>query len=278
MLSIPKLRSQRSLTFFFFAAAAVPGSLDAQMGLGMSPMRVDLELSPGAVQSGAMTLANTAPSAVRVAGQVLDFYLDQTATPQFEREVREEAAFSCRSWLVVNPMEMELNPSAQLPVRYTVRVPANATARSYHCAIGYTTQPTASETKAIGLRTAVQIVSAIYVVVGKPALEGTVKDLKLEYVPDPQSPGWRAIVTITNSGLMHFRPIGDLDVLDPAGAVVESVHFTPLPVLPKRDQNFVFPLKLARGEGNYTLRARVDLGGSEIQEATASVVAAKNKP
>ena len=278
MFSILELPSQRSLIILSLAAAFIPGSLYAQMGLGMSPMRVDLELSPGAVQSGVMTLANTAPSAMRVVGQTLDFYLDQTATPQFEREVKQEAEFSCRPWLVVNPMEMELNPSAQIPVRYTIRVPQSATARSYHCAIGYTTQPTASETKAIGLRTAVQIVSAIYVVVGKPALEGTVKDLRLEYVSDPKSPGWRAVVTINNSGLMHFRPIGDLDVLDPAGAVVETVHFSPLPVLPKRDQNFVLPLKLAAGEGKYTLRARVDLGGNEIQEATANVVAAKNKP
>ncbi len=51
----------------------------------------------------------------------------------------------------------------------------------------------------------------------------------------------------------------------------------PLPVLPKRDQNFVFPLKLAAGPGKYTLRARVDLGTNEIQEATAVVVAQKPK-
>jgi hypothetical protein len=105
-------------------------------------------------------------------------------------------------------------------------------------------------------------------------MEGTVKDLKLEYVPDPKTPGWRAVVTINNSGLMHFRPIGALDVLDPSGAIVETAQFIPMPVLPRRDQNFVFPLKLAAG-GKYTLRARVDLGGNEIQEATANVVAAK---
>jgi hypothetical protein len=124
------------------------------------------------------------------------------------------------------------------------------------------------------LRTAVQIVAAIYVVIGKPALEGSVKDLKLEYLPDPAKPGWQAIVVLSNPGLIHFRPAGALDVLDEAGKVVESVQFVPLPVLPKRDQNFLFPLKLAGGPGKYTLRARVDLGGSEIQEATALVVAA----
>ncbi|HUK19155.1 MAG TPA: hypothetical protein VLW65_22190 [Bryobacteraceae bacterium] len=278
MFSFIELCRQRSVRVLLLAATVLAGSLHGQMGLGMVPMRVDYELAPGAVQSGVLVLASNAPAAVRVTGQILDFYLDDTGTPQFGREYKREAEFSCRTWVVANPMEVELNPNAQIPVRYTIRVPQTAAARSYHCGIGYTTQPTAGEMKAIGLRTAVQIVGAIYVVVGKPAIEGTVKDLRLEYVPDPKTPGWRAIVTINNAGLMHFRPVGDLDVLDQNGTVVESIQFVPMPVLPKRDQSFAFPLKLAAGEGKYTLRARVDLGGNEIQEATANVVATKTKP
>ena len=234
----------------------------------------ELALEPGAAHSGVMTISNSSTDKVRVVTEMLDFFLDSTATPQFGREYKQEAEFSCRQWLSANPMELELNGGAQLQVRYTARVPRTATVRSYHCAIGFTTLPTADQVKAIGLRSAVQIVSAIYIVVGQPALEGTVKDLRLEYVADPKTPSWRAVVTLQNAGLMHFRPIGDLDVLNAEGAVVETAHFVPMPVLPMRDQNFVFPLKLA-GPGKYTLRARVDLGGKEIQEATALVVAAQ---
>jgi hypothetical protein len=43
-------------------------------------------------------------------------------------------------------------------------------------------------------------------------------------------------------------------------------------------QEFQFPLKLAGGPGGYTLRARVDLGGDEIQEATAAVTAERPAP
>jgi len=247
------------------------------MGLGLSPMREEFKLVPGAAHSGVLSLANTTGEKVRVVAETLDFYLDSTTTPQFGPEYKQEADFSCRQWLVANPMEMELIGKEQVPVRYTLRVPPAATARSYHCAIGFTTQPTAENTKAIGLRSAVQIVAAIYVTVGEPALEGTVKDVKLEYVPDPNTPVWRAVVTINNAGLMYFRPEGDLDVLNENGVVVETAHFVPMPVLPMRDQNFLFPLKLAVA-GTYTLRARVDLGGNEIQEATARVVAAKPAP
>jgi hypothetical protein len=259
-----------------FIALALPGAMRAQMGLGLSPMREDLKLAPGAAHSGILNLANTTDQTVRVVAETLDFYLDSTATPQFGPDYKQEADFSCRQWLVANPMEIELNSKAQIAVRYTVRVPPTATARSYHCAIGFTTQPTAENTSPMGLRSAVQIVAAIYVVVGQPALQGTVKDLKLEYLPNAKNPIWQAVVTINNAGLMHFRPEGDLDVLNENGVVVETAHFVPMPVLPMRDQNFLFPLKLAAGK--YTLRVRVDLGGNEIQEATALVVAAKPAP
>lgn len=279
MYAFTFLYSQRSITILaLFIALALPGVMRAQMGLGLAPMREEFKLAPGAAHSGVLTLANTTQEKVRVVAETLDFYLDSTATPQFGPEYKQEADFSCRQWLVANPMEIELNGKAQIPVRYTVRVPPAAAARSYHCAIGFTTQPTAENTKAIGLRTAVQIVAAIYVTVGEPALEGTLKDLKLEYVAaDPKGPVWQAVVTIANAGLMYFRPQGDLDVLNENGVVVETAHFVPMPVLPMRDQNFLFPLKLAVA-GKYTLRARVDLGGNEIQEATALVVAAKPVP
>ncbi|MGD0362181.1 MAG: hypothetical protein ABSC93_15005 [Bryobacteraceae bacterium] len=280
MFTFALIHRQRSLILpaCAIAAMAFAGGASAQVGLGLAPMREELNLAPGATHSGFLTLANGSAEKVRIAAEMLDFYLDSTATPQFGREYPQEQEFSCRQWLVANPMEIELNGKAEVPVRYTVRVPAAAGGRSYHCAIGFTTMPRADDVKAIGLRTAVQIVAAIYVVVGHPVVEGAVKDLKLEYLADPQAPGWRAVVTIRNWSLMHFRPIGELDVLNAEGAVVETAHFVPMPVLPKRDQRFVFPLQLAGGQGQYTLRARVDLGDNEIQEATARVVAARPNP
>ena len=250
----------------------------AQVGLGLAPMRMELRLAAGAQQSGVLTLVNDSDKKTRVVTELLDFQLDSTATPQFEKQLAAEQPFSCRQWMAANPMDLELDPHQPVPVRFTMRVPAGATERSYHCAVGFTSQPTADEVKGMGLRTAVQVVSAFYVVVGNPKPEGAVKDLKLEYYSDPKKPGWRAVVVIGNPSLMHFRPQGDLEVLDEGGRVVESLKFVPLPVLPRRDQRFLFPLELSGGPGKYVLRARVDLGMNEIQEATAHVVAAKPAP
>jgi hypothetical protein len=76
---------------------------------------------------------------------------------------------------------------------------------------------------------------------------------------------------------VHFRPSGELSLLDEAGNVVETNPFVPLPVLPRREQPFLFPLKAALTPGNYTLRARVDMGTADLQEGTALVTVPQPK-
>jgi hypothetical protein len=52
------------------------------------------------------------------------------------------------------------------------------------------------------------------------------------------------------------------------------MEFQPLPVLPKRKQRFLFPLKSPIRPGTeYRLRARIDIGGPEIQEGTVAAKA-----
>src|ERR1035441_1499109 len=111
MFTIAGLHGQRAVTHIslaILAALALAGSARAQVGLGLAPMREELKLASGAAHSGVLTLANDASPKVRCKTELLDFYLDATGTPQFGGYPRE-AEFSCRQWLVANPMELELN-------------------------------------------------------------------------------------------------------------------------------------------------------------------------
>jgi hypothetical protein len=240
----------------------------AQVGLGMSPMRVEVQAAPGALPSGALSLTNDAGEAVRVRAELLDFHIDASGTPQFARDHPPEAPSSCRQWLSVNPMETELGPKGKLAARYTVRVPKDAPAREFHCAIGYTTLPTADKTAGMGIRSAVRMVAAFYVTTGASKSEPEITDLRIEKVPSAQAPAWQAVAVFRNKGLAHFRPTGQLRLLDPAGAVVETLTLPSLPVLPEREQRIPLPLKSDLSSGRYTLQARVDLGTGDIQEAT----------
>jgi hypothetical protein len=242
-------------------------------------MRLEIRMAPGNQHSGSLNLTNSSGGKMRIRAELLDFSIDAEDTPQFEREVKQEAAYSCRQWLSVNPMEAEMDAPAQLAVRYTVHVPPETHEGSYQCAAGFTTLPAAEQANGTGMRMAVRVVAAFYVVVGNPKIDGGLKEFKLESVPSKDNPKgtWRAVVVLENRGAMYFRPTGKLDVLDAGGKVIESEDFQSLPVLPNREQRFLFPLTVPLEAGTYTLRARVDIGNGEIQEGKAVVSADLSK-
>src|ERR1051325_1505361 len=102
-------------------------------------------------------------------------------------------------------MEVELEPRASVAVRYTLRVPATAAERSYHCAIGFRSLPPLAEDGGTAMRTAVRMIGVIYAIVGNPVVSGEIRELKLEPVPNGTNTLWRAIVVMENSGFMFYR-------------------------------------------------------------------------
>src|SRR5579862_1151592 len=248
----------------------------AQLGLGLAPMRLEMKMNPGQVYSNTLKLSSGSANKVRIRGEVLDFEIDDNATPQFERNLPQEAAVSCKAWLSLNPSELEIDKEGFSMIRYSLRVPANVTEGSYACAAGFTTLPSAEAMQeGMGMRMAVRIVAAFYIQVGSPAVAGGLKDIKLEPTPPADKdaePGLQAVVVLQNQGKMYFRPTGKLDVISADGKVVETADFASLPVLRERDQRFLFPLKTHLAPGPYKLRAQVDIGTSEIQQGAVEVV------
>jgi P pilus assembly chaperone PapD len=271
----------RVLTLAAALCGALPAPVQAQVGLGLSPMRLELKMRPGSQYSGALTITNDSKDKLRIRAEILDFYIDQQETPQFARNYPQEAEYSCRAWLTVNPMETELAAGSSALIRYTLRFPDFApTDRGYHCAAGFTTLPSAeAQAQGMGVKTAVRMVAAFYVIAGQPVLEGEMKEIKLEQVVDPKTKtgSWRAVVVMENGSDLHYRPVGEVQLIDASGKVLEKKNFSSLPVLPKRSQRFLFPLENKLSAGPYTLKARVDIGGKSVQEATA-VVEPVNQP
>ena len=255
-----------------FGAGAQPAL--AQLGLGLAPMRIELRMAPGQQYSGSLKLSSESGEKARIRAEVLDFDIDAQATPQFERDLPQEAPYSCKKWLSLNPMEIEIEKQGALMVRYTLRLPPDVAEGSYNCAAGFSTLPAAGQVTGMGLRMDVRIVAAFYVVVGSPPIRGKLKEIKLEPLPpakDSDQEGWQAVVVLENSGLMHYRPTGKIEVLDAEGKAVETADFPSLAVLRQRDQRFLFPLKTHLEEGHYKLRVRVDIGTGEIQEGSVDV-------
>ena len=256
-------------------ALALPAG--AQVDLGLSPMKVEIAAVPGKPYSGWLALTNSGAAKTRVRTSLLDLYIDETTTPQFVANAPGEAEYSCRSWLNANPMEVEIEPHGRALVRYSVRVPATASERSYHCALGFRTMPALTETSGTSLVTVVRMITVFYLTIGHPPVTGVIKDVKLEQVPGASGTSWRAVVTMENSGLMLYRPAGGVEVVDASGNVTESLELSSFPALPMRQQRYVLPLKSALSPGTYSLRARIEVG-AEIQEASVAATVAPPPP
>jgi hypothetical protein len=261
------------------AAAALLSAQPAegQVDVGLTPMRVEFPAVPGKSFSGTLSLSNGGTAKTRVRVEMVDFFIDENMTPQFIADVPAEAEYSCQSWLTANPMEVDLEPRSQTPVRFSVHVPADATERSYHCALAFRTLAAADDTPGTAMHTAVRLISVVYATVGKPPVSGVIKDLKLEQVDGASGAAWRGVVTLENAGLMMYRPAGQLSIVDSDGKVVETQQLSSFPALPKRTQRYLLPLKNAFKPGRYTLQAHIEVGG-EIQEASVVVTAEPHPP
>ncbi|MFN0102527.1 MAG: hypothetical protein ACKV2U_10610 [Bryobacteraceae bacterium] len=269
-MSTPGLPLRRGRWLLAGALIAMP--VHAQLGLGLSPMRLEFPATKGKAYSGTLALTNSADKTVRVRTEIMDFFVDSNQTPQFMPNVAAEAEHSCRQWITINPMETEVEPKRQISARYTVRVPADAGERSYHCAIGFVTLPTTEDLQGIGVRTALRVVTTVYPIVGQPMVKGEIAELALEAVAAGDKMRWRGVVVMANAGLMLYRPQGRMAVVDGGGKVVETLEIASFPVLPKRRQRFLLPLKSELAAGRYTLRAHIDVG-TEVQEASVEVTA-----
>ena len=270
MLTFRYLHDYRKLTLASLALCltASPHFARAQSGFALSPMRTELNLGAGTTRNGALALANDAKEAGRFRTEILDLSIDKEAVPQFEKDIPSEGAFSCKDWVTVNPMEAEIPAAGQMSIRYTFKVPANAPARTYHCALGFSSLPDAKAQQApVGIVALLRLTSTFYITVGRPAPAGEVKHISIEKINAPETSGYRAVISVENSGLTNLRGAGKVDILNERGEVVQASEFPSVVILPSRTQRLPVVLTTKMPDGAYTLRTRVNLGNGEIQEA-----------
>ena len=203
--------------------------------LGMRPLRFEAATGPGVAWTGAALVTNGGAAPGRIRAEALDFALDGDGQPVFG-DLASERRWSCRDWLVMNPWETGLAPGASALARLTVRVPDGTAEGGYHCAAAYRLEPPLPS-PGVGLRAAVRVAAAVYVVVGNPPVtELAVAELALER--DGAGACTGVGVTFANDGRRHYRAGGAVLVLDGDGQPVAALAVPRRPVLPGRRQHF----------------------------------------
>ena len=244
---------------FLFALPAA-----AQVGIGLSPLRVELPAVVGQTKTQSLSISNESPTSVHIRANTLDFRIDDEEQPQFSSTGLENSPHSCRKWLKLNPVEFDLAPNEHKTIRYSFRYPDQLDEGSFHCAASFTTSPQPGEGQ-IGMATNIRLITTFYAVNGRPKPSARVTSVRFAPPADNSVANRNAVLNIENTSSTYFRVNGTLEVRDASDSVIETAQFRAIPILPDRVQPFTFPLKTASAPGQ-TMRARIDIGDGEIQE------------
>jgi hypothetical protein len=244
-----------------------PPAARANIDLAYQPMRVDLHLVPGQVQTGVIQLKNQGGAPMHLRARMLDFYVSGDNTPQFA--TLDDDAYSCRKWTILNPTEVDITPDAMLTFRYTIQVPAVpvSAARTFRCAVAFESMPTLEDRLQERAANQVRLVTVLYATLGNPVAKPEIGDPEIV----KSGKDWQVQVPFANSGETHYRLTGTLLIKDSAGATVQNVEMDSSPIHPQASLRVEFPIDPLH-KGEYTMEVQLKFGSKIlVKEAAVEV-------
>jgi P pilus assembly chaperone PapD len=247
-----------------FLGTAIPAR--GQIYFGISPIRAEHKIKPGESLTDVFMVRNNASGPIRIKVYCENWTLRSDGTASFIGATA--TSYSGRDWIIVNPQDFRLNPGETKSVRYTITVPPDAPAAGYHASVSFETVPEANAAQS-GNRMLFtgKIAAAVYITVGKVAVEGNLLDLKI----GSKDNGPTIILELANTGRTHFRTRGTIRVFDSGGRKISDLDIPDDVVLPegRRDVACALPNKL--DPGSYRVVCRLDIGRAEMLEMERTI-------
>jgi P pilus assembly chaperone PapD len=243
------------------AAWAVPSAGQDLLSVEVTPLRVELRLTPGATHTQAVTLKNDSKAAVRIRARVDDWYLSKDGTPQFTL-IAPGTPYSAAPWVRLNPPEQLVAPGATAIVRFTTTVPTDAKIAGYRCAVMFEFDPPDPVTaaKARDVRFRGRVATLLYATVGAPSVAVDLTDLQ-PWLVAGQPPA--IVATLKNTGRVHVRTKGTMLIYDQTGKAVRQLALPNVPVLPESERDVSIPTSGEKDPplppGTYRVEVKFDL-------------------
>lgn len=231
----------------------------AEVSLSVSPIRVEHLVRQGEKGTDMISVTNDGTAPTRLKVSVEDWTLTKDGNPMFMKV--GNTPYSCAEWIRVNPVDFRIGPGQTREVRYTISVPQGIDDGGYRAAIIFETVPEVipgEKTKRVFLKG--RIVTILYEVVGKPILQGHANGLKTERKKE----GIDFILSLQNTGKVHYRTKGTITVKDEKGEKAFEVEIPDVPVLPESERKIKVSYDKSIPKGKYTATAVVDIGKKEL--------------
>jgi hypothetical protein len=266
-----RLHAVRAIAFIALIAApatAQPAQNDRplQISVEVSPLRVEISTAPGGTTTQAITIHNTGAAPVRVRATISDWHLSMEGAPQFAPAA--DARYSASSWTRLAPPEQVIDANRDGIVRFTIAVPADASAAGYRTSVLFEFGPADGAPAARGHDVVVRsrIATLIYANVGNPAAAVDLADLKARTPPDQPA---QIVAVLKNTSRRTVRTRGTMTIFDSAGAKVGVIAVPDVPVLPESEREIAIDTVDRETDrrlppGDYRVEVRIDVGMAAV--------------
>ena len=203
---------------------------------GLTPPEVELVPSPGGTASGVLVVYNKSARRVRFRITLEDIYIRPSGTIDVLKPAT--TAWSVSAMTRVQPVEFDLDPDRQIPVKVSVTVPADARGGRYG-AIVVTPSPVLQTN---GMRGTISVIVPKLAAKLLVPIRGTeVVQAELVNMLAAARPGGAGAdirVVFRNTGNVHVRTRGDVMLLDSAGQSLGKQALEEATVVPSSTREF----------------------------------------
>ena len=240
-------------------------------GLGLRPMRLEIEAVPGKPKTTSFMI-EAPPSDTDVRGRLIMSLTDWTIEPDTSMKYFDAGTHtaSASSWITFSPTDLTISSGQERMVRVTANVPVGTPPGLYTSGIFVQERPPAKEPQKGDqlLFFRFRYVVTLYVIVQPVTRQGEAADFEL--VTDAH--GMRLTCQLQNTGTLHLRPYINWFVRSGQTELVSEKNVEATVLLPASMAQESLPLLKPLPPGQYEIEAQVDFhDGRPIQVLKRSV-------
>jgi hypothetical protein len=228
MKNIKVLVISISILLISFFVVNTVNAQTTTLSVGVSPTSEKITLNPGDEYPGEIVFWNlsstTTTYKVSVSGFKQAENMPGTAIILTEEE-DSKALYSASSWITLEKEEIELVPNKNIKVKYTIKVPQDATEGEYNAEVYLLSKEDDTDKQGTYTSTVLGSGVPILIKIGEEYIESAellsfITDKKIYEYPDVIFS-----TTIKNLGNTHITPIGEIAITNIFGQEVDRIQF-----------------------------------------------------
>jgi len=239
--------------------------------LFISPPSVETTVKPGGSASGTITIRNESEKDIAVKVYVQDWLYNPDGTKSFHEA--GSTPLSCAKWITVFPKKVNVRAKDKIGVQYSINLPEDA-AGGYYAVIFFESIPMGEfeGKQGVMIQLAGRLGSIIYVETeGRSTRKAVIRSLAI--TPPQSDRPLEMLLSYENTGNVHIRAEGMLNIIDEEGNVYGKRKVGPLNTLPGETRTTKVYWYGELEEGSYDAIVTLDIGTEEplVEEAKLSI-------